>query len=36
VQKGNTELLQTINEVIQELKDSGKMAEIIASHASAQ
>ena len=32
VQKGNTEMLETINEVIGELKDSGKLDEIIAGH----
>lgn len=32
VQKGNTEMLEVINEVIAELKDSGKLDEIIASH----
>lgn len=32
VQKGNTEMLDVINEVIAELKDSGKLDEIIASH----
>lgn len=32
VQKGNTEMLEVINEVITELKDSGKLDEIIASH----
>ena len=32
VQKGNTEMLEVINEVIAELKNSGKMDEIIAGH----
>lgn len=32
VRKGNTEMLETINEVIGELKDSGKLDEIIAGH----
>lgn len=32
VQKGNTEMLEVINEVITELQESGKMDEIIASH----
>ena len=34
VDKGNTELLDKINVVIQDLKDSGKMDEIIAAHTS--
>lgn len=34
VKKGNTELLNKINEVIQELKDSGKIEEFTAKHTS--
>lgn len=36
VQKGNTEMLNVINEVIAELKESGKLDEIIASHSNAE
>ena len=32
VKKGNTELLNTINEVIEELSDSGKIDEYLLNH----
>ena len=32
VKKGNTELLNTINEVLKELKDNGKIDEFIINH----
>lgn len=36
VKKGNTELLEQINTVIQELKDSGEMDEIIGKYITAE
>ena len=36
VKKGNTELLEQVNKAIQELKESGKLDEIVAKYISAE